>query len=435
VKVTDDGHDTEFLYDADGERLIRRDGPLNTLYLPGMEVTFHTRDLSNEATRFYTHADETVAVKENDGTLSWLVSDHQGTGTMAINAVTGEWVQRRFTPFGQERASTGEWGTDKGFVGGIIDESTGFTQLGARAYDAALGRFISVDPVMDLSDPQQMHGYSYANNNPTTYSDPTGLAPKKSAGKPRPKSGGKSKGTIRKARRVGGRSPARQVNRGGSGYRGTRYTPVRVTYKRAGNRSGGTGKSRYSAPAKDPRAVALQSSRSLKSLAQQVPGLPPGCMPQFVVECYMSPSLKELSGALNYGRGKIGEGFDLIHRHAIVGGSACFGVCAGIQYQDGILSPFVGGFGVGGGYYGGYGHLSSRETGAWAPAVCGSRGFGGCLSAQTVRRRGMNFVEGFSVTGQGGAGFQIGGNMTVANVDVASLVRLEISRSIDFPEW
>ena len=28
---------------------------------------------------------------------------------------------------------------------------------------------------MDLADPQQWHGYAYANNNPTTWSDPTGL--------------------------------------------------------------------------------------------------------------------------------------------------------------------------------------------------------------------------------------------------------------------
>jgi hypothetical protein len=38
-----------------------------------------------------------------------------------------------------------------------------------------LGRFISVDPIMNLADPQQMHGYAYSNNNPTTLSDPSGL--------------------------------------------------------------------------------------------------------------------------------------------------------------------------------------------------------------------------------------------------------------------
>ncbi|MFI6588592.1 polymorphic toxin-type HINT domain-containing protein, partial [Embleya sp. NPDC050493] len=37
------------------------------------------------------------------------------------------------------------------------------------------GRFISVDPIMDLTDAQQMHGYTYSNNNPLTFSDPSGM--------------------------------------------------------------------------------------------------------------------------------------------------------------------------------------------------------------------------------------------------------------------
>ncbi|MFC5802155.1 RHS repeat-associated core domain-containing protein [Streptomyces formicae] len=46
--------------------------------------------------------------------------------------------------------------------------------LGAREYDPITGRFISVDPEIDLNDPQQSHGYTYGNNNPVTNSDPTG---------------------------------------------------------------------------------------------------------------------------------------------------------------------------------------------------------------------------------------------------------------------
>nr|WP_246421894.1 RHS repeat-associated core domain-containing protein [Nocardiopsis mwathae] len=177
VKVTenDGGQATTYTYDANGDRLIRRDAQSSTLYLPGMELRFDATTQKTEATRYYEHAGETVAVREDDGSLSWLVSDHHGTGQLAIDATTGEVAQRRFTAFGEERSSTGEWPGEKGFVGGTIDASTGLTQLGARAYDAAIGRFISVDPVMDPTDAQQMHGYVYSNNNPVTWSDPSGL--------------------------------------------------------------------------------------------------------------------------------------------------------------------------------------------------------------------------------------------------------------------
>ncbi|MGA5301608.1 RHS repeat-associated core domain-containing protein [Nucisporomicrobium flavum] len=40
----------------------------------------------------------------------------------------------------------------------------------AREYDPQLGRFISVDPLMDMVDPQQWNGYSYSNNTPVTMS-------------------------------------------------------------------------------------------------------------------------------------------------------------------------------------------------------------------------------------------------------------------------
>lgn len=40
-----------------------------------------------------------------------------------------------------------------------------------------LGRFISVDPVMDLADPNQWNAYAYANNSPVSHADPTGEDP------------------------------------------------------------------------------------------------------------------------------------------------------------------------------------------------------------------------------------------------------------------
>jgi RHS repeat-associated protein len=118
--------------------------------------------------------DATVASRTANG-ISWLGADHQGTAMVAIDEVTQQATIRRQTPFGVPRGTQPtSWPNSRGFVGGTNDR-TGLTHLGAREYDPAIGRFISVDPVMDLSDPQQWNAYAYSNSNPVTFSDPTGL--------------------------------------------------------------------------------------------------------------------------------------------------------------------------------------------------------------------------------------------------------------------
>ncbi|WDV31034.1 RHS repeat-associated core domain-containing protein [Streptomyces sp. AD16] len=112
------------------------------------------------------------------------IADHQGTGQLAVNIDGKELTQRRTTPFGQPRGTQPEsWPGKRSFVGGIDDTATtGLTHLGAREYDRDTGRFISVDPILDLTDTQQIHGYTYANNSPITFSDPSGLRPEGACG-------------------------------------------------------------------------------------------------------------------------------------------------------------------------------------------------------------------------------------------------------------
>jgi RHS repeat-associated protein len=166
---------TSFVYDADGTRLIRKDPGGKTLYLPGQEI--RATPGGTTATRTYAHAGHNVAVRTPAG-LTWLTGDHQGTTLVAINAVSQAATIRRLTPFGDVRGVSGTWpaGMDKGLVGGTVD-NTGLTHLGAREYDSAAGRFVSVDPVIDLKDPQQLQAYSYANNTPVTASDASGMVP------------------------------------------------------------------------------------------------------------------------------------------------------------------------------------------------------------------------------------------------------------------
>ncbi|MFJ2171562.1 polymorphic toxin-type HINT domain-containing protein [Streptomyces sp. NPDC087851] len=172
-----DGSATTYLYDSAGSRIQRKDPSGTTVYLPGMELKLSADGTKKEATRYYAHAGQTVAVRTDNGKVSFVASDHHGTGELAIDAATGAVSQRRFDPYGIERGTaTGAWPGEKGYVGGTMDKSTGLTHLGAREYDADIGKFISVDPLIDYTQPQQVNGYAYANNSPVTHADPSGMA-------------------------------------------------------------------------------------------------------------------------------------------------------------------------------------------------------------------------------------------------------------------
>ncbi|MEV1242376.1 RHS repeat-associated core domain-containing protein [Nonomuraea sp. NPDC049750] len=173
--VTEAGKTTSFVYDADGDRLLRKTPTDSTLYIDDMELRLDNAKDVVECTRYYTINGEPVAVRTPDDNVYFLASDHQGTAQAAVNAANGEVAVRRMTPFGEDRGSPPPWWPgQRGFVGGVQDHSIGLVQLGAREYDARNGRFLSVDPVIDEEDPQQFNAYAYANNSPVTMSDPDG---------------------------------------------------------------------------------------------------------------------------------------------------------------------------------------------------------------------------------------------------------------------
>ncbi|MFI8094037.1 RHS repeat domain-containing protein [Streptomyces sp. NPDC086080] len=179
TKIVEDGKTTEYAYDADGNRMLAKnaDGS-TTAYLPGGNELQITAAGAKTATRYYTHSGETVAVRTSTGGFSFLFGDHQGTALIAIATGAAQTVTRRKQlPFGATRSAAGSssWPGDRGFVGGTTDP-TGYTHLGAREYDPTLGRFLSVDPLLITDDPTQHNPYTYGNNNPATYSDPTGEA-------------------------------------------------------------------------------------------------------------------------------------------------------------------------------------------------------------------------------------------------------------------
>ncbi|MDX3314913.1 RHS repeat-associated core domain-containing protein [Streptomyces sp. ME08-AFT2] len=180
--TTEGSTKTDYLYDADGSLLVRRaigDGE-SVLYLGATEIHHKVTGSTSKtwATRHYGLVGGAGAVRSNEsGTqqVSFLMGNHHGTSGLALDA-TSQSVTRRYTsPFGAARGgAAGTWPDDKRFLGATADVSTGLTHLGAREYDPRIGRFISIDPVLEITDAQTLNGYSYASNNPVTYSDPTG---------------------------------------------------------------------------------------------------------------------------------------------------------------------------------------------------------------------------------------------------------------------
>ena len=129
-------------------------------------------------TRSYVyHPDSSPLSQQAGGVTSLLRPDPFGNTTTLTD--TAGAVQRRYTltdPFG-ELIPTMPAGPDTrlGFQGQYNDPLSGSYHLRARDYGTATGRFGSVDPLGKRLTRPVESAYSYANNNPLTGSDPSGL--------------------------------------------------------------------------------------------------------------------------------------------------------------------------------------------------------------------------------------------------------------------
>ncbi|AVT37126.1 sugar-binding protein [Plantactinospora sp. BB1] len=171
--------DASYVYDADGELLIQRNLKEKNavLYLPGQELTLNTANGTVSGRRYYSGADGTTCVRSGTtaGAYSYLINDRLGTATLTLdnNGTNPRW--RAFTPYGAPRGTAPtSWPNSRGFLGKPTDSTTGLTVLGARHYDPAAGRFVSVDPLLNTEDPNQIGGYTYAGDDPVNRSDPGG---------------------------------------------------------------------------------------------------------------------------------------------------------------------------------------------------------------------------------------------------------------------
>ena len=121
------------------------------------------------------------------GVVYYLHGDHLG-GTNMVTSQSGQKVgEMRCMPFGETRSQSGDTQTDRlftgqrseaqGFVGSLMD-------FMARTYSSVLGRFLSADTIVpSFARPQSLNRYSYVENRPLIWDDPTGHCPTCMTGK------------------------------------------------------------------------------------------------------------------------------------------------------------------------------------------------------------------------------------------------------------
>lgn len=191
--ISENGYTADFTYSADYDRIkmtiLRDGGNVTARYYLGDCYELEVSPAGNKE-RLYLGGDyytaPAVLVKENGEEKVYnILRDHLGSITHII-AQDGSLVQElSYDAWGRLRdpATQQVYDPDKepelflgrGYTGHEHLQEFGLVNMNARLYDAALGRFLSPDPYVQMPDfSQNFNRYSYCMNNPLCYVDKDG---------------------------------------------------------------------------------------------------------------------------------------------------------------------------------------------------------------------------------------------------------------------
>ncbi|WP_375745993.1 FG-GAP-like repeat-containing protein [Corallococcus interemptor] len=197
TKVTKNGQDTQFRYDAIHRRVVKlspngdvtislggryevrrkRDGTALHLFNvlgtegPVAQVAWNTNaaGVITQTRKLYLHKDSLGSVDtltDEKGTVIERLRYEPFGGRRYVNSLA--------SPLTRSDASR----VRLGFTGHETDEELGLINMKGRIYDPQLGRFLSPDPYLPAPrTSQSLNRYSYVLNNPLRYTDPSGFLP------------------------------------------------------------------------------------------------------------------------------------------------------------------------------------------------------------------------------------------------------------------
>jgi RHS repeat-associated protein len=197
---------SRYFYDAAGKRTRKVVSGVETWFVYGIDGELVAEYNANGAVgspqkEYGYRSGQLLVVYDNteplaDKKLQWMVADHLGTPRMVIDktgSLSG--IKRHdYLPFGEEiGAGVGIRSAGNGYTADQIrkkftsyerDLETGLDYARARYYSNVSGRFTSVDSFAGNNwNPQSLNRYSYVQNNPTKWNDPTGHSAQDPKGK------------------------------------------------------------------------------------------------------------------------------------------------------------------------------------------------------------------------------------------------------------
>ena len=187
--VTRDSVGWQFGYDATHRRATKSGPGGSTTYVGSLyEKRVNTTD-GTESHVMYVMADGEVKAQivvdstGGDEKIDYLMRDHLASVTEVAGDGNGQ--DMRFDPYGSRIGTTPPPSPISqsprvrlGFTGQEEDDDLGLVNMNGRIYDPALARFLTPDPLVSTRSPSQSwNQYSYANNSPLRFVDPSGFEP------------------------------------------------------------------------------------------------------------------------------------------------------------------------------------------------------------------------------------------------------------------
>ncbi|HEV8427371.1 MAG TPA: RHS repeat-associated core domain-containing protein [Pyrinomonadaceae bacterium] len=171
------------VYDGDGNRVAKTSGGVTTRYL--VDTNNHTGHAqvaeelrAGQVVRQYTYGHDLISERQQisgQWQTSYYGYDGQGSVRYLTNAAGAVTDTYTYDAFGNLTARVGTTPNDYLFAGEQFDPDLNLYYLRARYLNQSTGRFVSADTFEGFNeDPQSLHKYTYAHNDPVNFADPSG---------------------------------------------------------------------------------------------------------------------------------------------------------------------------------------------------------------------------------------------------------------------